>query len=424
MESASSAPAAAAAPGAAPAGAAPPRFTSYQIFVIAILAFLQFTVVLDFMILSPLGALLLRDLGITTKQFGLVVSVYAFSAGASGLLAAGFADKFDRKKLLLFFYCSFVLGTLLCGLATSYQFLLIARMVTGIFGGVIGSVSFAIITDLFPMQVRGRVMGTVQTAFAASQILGLPIGWELATRWSWHAPFLMIVGCAVPAGVVIFLRMQPVDAHLKVKSERSPLAHLLHTAARPRYLAGFAATVLLATGGFMLMPFGSAFSVNNLGVALSQQSTVYLVTGIVSIIAGPLLGRVSDSLGKYALFCISTLVGMVLVIYFTHLGRIPLWHVIALNGLLFACISGRMISASALSSRVPAMPDRGAYMSINASLQQFSGGIAANVAGLIVVQSASGHIEHYDVLGWVVAAAMALTILLMANVNRIVRTSA
>jgi len=313
---------------------------------------------------------------------------------------------------------------LLCGLAPSYPFLLMARMVTGVFGGVIGSVSFAIITDLFPMQVRGRVMGTVQTAFAASQILGLPVGWILATRWSWHAPFLMIVGCAIPAGVVIFLRMRPVDAHLSIKSERSPLAHLLHTAARPRYLAGFAATVLLATGGFMLMPFGSAFSVNNLGVALSDQTTVYFITGIVSIIAGPLLGRLSDRLGKYALFCISTLAGMALVIYFTHLGRIPLWQVIAINGALFACISGRMISASALSSGVPAMPDRGAYMSINASLQQFSGGIAANVAGLIVVQSASGRIEHYDVLGWVVAAAMALTILLMANVNRIVRATA
>ena len=137
-----------------------------------------------------------------------------------------------------------------------------------------------------------------------------------------------------------------------------------------------------------------------------------------------MLGRVSDSLGKYALFCISTLAGMVLVVYFTHLGRIPLWHVIALNGALFACISGRMISASALSSGVPAMPDRGAYMSINASLQQFSGGIAASVAGLIVVQSASGRIEHYDVLGWVVATAMALTIVLMANVNRLVRTPA
>ena len=138
----------------------PSVFTRYQKFVVAVLAFLQFTIILDFMIISPLGALLLRDLHITTRQFGLVVSAYAFSAGASGLLAAGFADKFDRKRLLLFFYAGFLLGTLLCGVARSYAFLLGARIVTGVFGGVIGSIIMAIIADLFPLEVRGRVMGT------------------------------------------------------------------------------------------------------------------------------------------------------------------------------------------------------------------------------------------------------------------------
>ena len=157
------------------------------------LAFLQFTIILDFMIISPLGAILLRDLHLPTQKFGLVVSVYAFSASLSGLLAAGFADRFDRKKLLLFFYTGFTGGTLFCGLAPTYQLLLAARIVTGVFGGVIGSISMAIITDLFPLNMRGRVMGVVQTSFAASQVLGLPLGLYLANRWGWHAPFLMIV---------------------------------------------------------------------------------------------------------------------------------------------------------------------------------------------------------------------------------------
>src|SRR3954470_12491607 len=152
------------------------KFTPYQKFVVAVLAFLQFTVVLDFMILSPLGAILLKELNVSTKQFGAVVSAYAFSASAAGILAAGFADKFDRKKLLLFFYAGFILGTFLCGIAPSYKLLMAARIVTGIFGGVIGSISMAIIADIFPLQVRGRVMGFVQAAFGASQVLGLPIG--------------------------------------------------------------------------------------------------------------------------------------------------------------------------------------------------------------------------------------------------------
>src|SRR6187402_2517901 len=162
-------------------------FSSYEVFVIAILSLLQFTVILDFMVLSPLSAQLLEELHITTAQFGWVVSAYAFSAGAAGLLAAGFADKFDRKKLLVFFYAGFILGTLLCGIAPDYHFLLGARIVTGIFGGVIGSISFAIITDLFKMEVRGRVMGFVQMAFAASQVLGLPIGLWLANHFGWHS---------------------------------------------------------------------------------------------------------------------------------------------------------------------------------------------------------------------------------------------
>ncbi len=180
-------------------------FTNYEIFIIAILSILQFTVILDFMVLSPLGALLLKELSIKTAQFGLVVSAYAFSAGASGLLAAGFADKYDRKKLLLFFYVGFVAGTIFCALAPNYHLLLIARIVTGIFGGVIGSVCFTIITDLFKMQVRGRVMGFVQMSFAASQVLGIPIGLFLANNWGWHSPFWMIAGFAIIVDVIIFI---------------------------------------------------------------------------------------------------------------------------------------------------------------------------------------------------------------------------
>ena len=252
-------------------------FTSYEKFVIAILSLLQFTVIVDFMVLSPLGAILMPRMGISTSQFGLVVSVYAISAGASGLLAAGFADKFDRKKMLLFFYVGFVLGTLFCGIAGSYPVLLAARVITGIFGGVIGSISFAIITDTFPMEVRGRVMGFVQMAFSASQVLGIPIGLYLATRFDWHAPFLMIVAMATLVGIVIFLKLKPVTGHLHGRSDKNAFVHLWHTASNPYYLRGFMATMLLATGGFMIMPFSSAFLVNNVLIpetSFSQRSSL------------------------------------------------------------------------------------------------------------------------------------------------------
>ncbi len=402
----------------------PTVFTRYQKFVVALLAFLQFTIILDFMIIGPLGALLLRDLHITTRQFGLVVSAYAFSAGVSGLLAAGFADKFDRKRLLLFFYTGFLFGTGLCGVADTYPFLMGARIVTGLFGGVIGSISMAIIADLFPLEVRGRVMGTIQTAFAASQVMGLPLGVFLGNRWGWHAAFVMILAVGAPVGLLIAMRLRPIVEHLKVPSTRDPLQHLVATVSQWRYVRTFLATTMLATGGFMLMPFGSTFTVNNLGIPLQKLPIVYMTTGAVTLVAGPLLGKLSDSIGKYKVFAIGSLVGSVLVGIFCNLGTTPLGTVLALNAVLFVAVSSRMISASALISAVPDLQDRGAFMSVNAALQQFSGGLASSLAGLIVVQADDGRLLHYDRLGYVVVAAMTLVIALMYPIHRAVMRKA
>ncbi len=398
----------------------PPAFTSYQKFVVAMLAFLQFTIVLDFMIISPLGALLLRDLHIATKAFGLVVSAYAFSAGLSGLLAAGFADRFDRKKMLLFFYVGFMAGTLLCGIAPTYRFLLFARIVTGVFGGVIGSISMAIVADLFPFTMRGRVMGVVQTSFAASQVLGLPIGFYLANHLGWHAPFLMIVGITVLVGLFIAAKLQPITEHLKLQRDGNPFAHLVHTLSDRRYIKAFLTTMLLATGGFMLMPFGSTFTINNIGITGDGVSIIYLVTGIVTLFAGPYIGRLSDKWGKYKLFAVGSSLTVVMAIIYTHLGPTPLPIVIAINALLFVGVTSRMISASALMSAVPAPASRGAFMSVNAALQQFAGGVGAYVAGLIVVQLPSGALAHYDVLGYVVSAAMLIVVVMLRAIDKMV----
>src|SRR5580704_9958177 len=258
----------------------------YQKFVAAILAFLNFTVILDFMILSPLGAQLMPALHISPVQFGLLVSTYAFSAGVSGFLAAGFADRFDRKKLLMVFYAGFLAGTLLCGLASDYRVLLFGRLITGLFAGVVGSVSFAIITDVFPLEMRGRVMGIIQTAFAASSVLGIPIALLLATRWRWNAPFLLIVAVGVFVGWLIEARLRPVADHLKLHPDRSPLHHLIKTVSNTFYLQGFATTGLLTVGGFMLMPFMSAFMVHNVGVPVLRLPLVYVLTGLFSVVAG------------------------------------------------------------------------------------------------------------------------------------------
>jgi len=392
--------------------------SNYQKFVIAILAFLQFTVILDFMVLSPLGAILMDQLAIEPSRFGLVVSAYAFSASISGLLTAGFADRFDRKKLLLFFYSGFMLGTLLCALAPNFHFLLIARIITGLFGGVINSIGFAIITDLFTLEYRGRVMGFVQMAFSASQVLGLPIGLVLANTYNWHAPFWFIGGIGIAVGAIIAVYMQPIREHLKEASPGSPTKHLFTTLTKPSYVQAYIATGLMTTGGFMLMPFASAFSVHNLGLTLEQLPLLYGVTGVFNIALGPLIGKWSDRYGKYLFFAIGTGISLTTILYYTHLGLSPLWLVIIVNVVLFLGITARRISGSALMTGVPAMTDRGAFMSVSSSIQQFSGGIASTIAGMIVLQQDNGPLQRYDVLGYVVSCTMVLVAILMGRIDR------
>jgi len=393
-------------------------FSAYQKFVVASLAFVQFTLVLDFMILSPLGAQIMPTLHIVPAQFGLLVSTYAFSAGIAGILAAGFADRFDRKQLLLYLYVGFLLGTLLCGLASSYHFLLFGRLVAGLFSGLVGSVSFAIVTDLFPLQMRGRAMGMLQTAFAASTVLGIPVSLILANHWGWNAPFMILVVVGMAAAVFFWTYMRPVDAHLAHRSERGAFAHLVHTVSTPRYLRGFGTTVLLSVGGFMLMPFMSVFMVSNVGVAIDKLPLVYVFIGICSVFAGPLIGRASDRFGKISIFGFGCFMTIAMVLVFTRLAATPLWIVITILALLQIGIFSRMISASALISALPAAADRGSYMAISSSLQQMAGGIAAALAGIIVVQTSSGPLLHFDTLGYILVCTTLLTLVMMFFINR------
>jgi len=398
-------------------------FTSYQKILIAILALIQFTVVLDFMVLSPLSDILMKSLSISPQQFGMVVSVYAISAFVSGISTAGFADKYDRKKLLLFFYVGFVLGTLLCGLANSYWALLAARLITGLFGGVIASISMAIVTDIFSLSQRGRVMGFIQMAFAGSQVLGIPISLAIAAHFNWHYTFLAIVVFAIVLGLVVLIKMKPIDEHLKLQSDKNAFLHLWHTFTNKSYQVGFVATAMLSIGGFMLMPFGSAFLVNNVSILQTELPLVFMFTGMSSIIIMPIIGKLSDKFDKFKLFTVGSVIAVIMVIVYTNIPVIPLWQVILVNMLLFMGIMSRMVPATALATAIPDAKDRGAFMSINSSLQQLAGGIAAIFAGFIVKQETkTSPLEHYDTLGYIVATLILICLFFVYRVSVFVKS--
>src|SRR6266849_4261139 len=344
-------------------------FSRYQSILVVLLALVQFTIIIDFMIMSPLGAIIMPALNISAAQFGVAVSAYAFSAGISGILAAGFADQFDRKWLLLFFYVGFTLVTVLCAIAPNYHVLLLGRIVTGLFGGVIGSVVLAIVTDLFALQLRGRVKGFVQTAFAASQVLGIPAGLFLSNHWNWHVAFGALVGLSIAGMAAVLFLMKPVNGHLLLKQDKNAFRHLIATVAQPRYWMAFAVTTLLATGGYMLMPFGSAMSI-------------------------------------------------AMVLIYTHLGQVSLTVAILVNVMMFVGIFSRMIPSQALISAIPEPAQRGSFSAVGASLQQLSGGLGSVLAAALIAQDADGSLRHFDRLGYVVVTTAVISLIVMYFVQR------
>lgn len=397
-------------------------FTLYQKMVILILALLQFVVILDFMIIAPIGDMLMKTLNISTEQFGLVVSSYAFSAAISGIAIAGFADRYDRKKMLLVFVLGFMAGTFFCGLSNTYSELLASRIVTGIFAGVTSSTLLAIVADVFAAKMRGRVMGMVQMGFGLSQVLGIPLGIFIATRFNWHSTFMFIVVLSVLILLMIAFLVEPIDQHLKNQRDKSAFLHLWHTLKNKQYQTGFMATMLLSIGGFMLMPFSSIFLVNNVHITNEQLAIVFLCTGASSLVMMPLIGKLSDKFDRFRVFMFASVASAIMVVLYTHLTVMPLWLVVIFNMVFFASIMSRMSPAMALNSMVAKPEDRGAYMSISASLQQTAGGLGSVLAGVIVYQSSEASpIEHFDILGYIAVAVFMFCIYLVRRVDLILK---
>jgi predicted MFS family arabinose efflux permease len=265
-------------------------------------------------------------------------------------------------------------------------------------------------------------MGFIQMGFGASQVLGIPISLYIANHWGWQSPFLMIVGMSAIIWLVVMLRLRPVTKHLELKSDKSAFTHLWHTIKLRNYRIGFLSTALLSLGGFMMMPWGSAFAVNNLKVSYEQLPILFMVGGLVSLIIMPLVGRLSDKFDKFKIFTIAAIWMTVVVVIYTNLTPVHFAIVIIMNILMMIGIMSRLVPAMALTSALPQMQDRGAFMSINSSLQQIAGGIAAGIGGMIVVQKTkTSPLLHYDTLGYVIVVIIIINIIMVYRVSNIIK---
>lgn len=384
--------------------------------VLLILAAAQFCNIMDFMIMMPLGDLLMKLFSITPRQFSFLVAAYTLSAGLSGFVIAFFADRFDRRRLLTTMYAGFTLGTLACALAPTYHFLLAARFITGLFGGVIGSIVLAIAADLVPMKSRGEAMGIVNMAFSTASVFGVPFGLLLASTISWHAPFLFLVAVSGPVLFLIQTRVPRMDSHLTGRRE-SPVQVLRNVWESPNQLRALAFVCVLMLAHFSIIPFLSPSMVANVGFTQSQLTWIYFLGGAVSIVSGPFFGRLSDRIGKQKVFRMATLCAFVPVLWITHMGPTALPLALAVTTLFFVVSGGRMIPAFAVTSGTVLPKNRGSFMSLQSSLQQLSLAAASFGAGLVVVKDeASGRLLQYEYVGY---AAVAFSLLGFWLIGRI-----
>ncbi len=385
--------------------------TRKERIILILLASINFTHILDFMIMMPLGNYLMPHFEISPGYFSMIVAAYPITAFVSGIATAFSVDKFDRKKVLLFAYVGFLIGTLFCGLAPTAALLMAARILTGIFGGLIGAQVLSIIADVFPYEKRGRAMSSIFMAFAAASVFGVPFSLYLANLFSWHAPFIFIaaLGCFIVPMISKFLP----SVHGHVVENAAKQSVLKSTGDIFRDPAQSMALLLagsLMFGHFLLIPFLNPFLEFNKGFSKTETPLVYMVGGVCSLIASVVIGRMSDVYGKFRVFIIAVICSLVPIFMITNLPDISLFWVLAIFGFWFAASTGRNIPVQAMVSTVVNPAQRGRFMSFNSSFQQLFTGLASLVAGLIVEKSADGKILHYNRVGYLSVLVVSATI--------------
>ncbi|WP_245652228.1 MFS transporter [Rufibacter tibetensis] len=375
---------------------------------------------MDFVIMMPLGPQLMRVFQISPREFGFLVSAYTFSAAFSGILSAFFIDRFDRKNALMALYLGFTLGTFACALAPTFSFLLIARILAGAFGGVLGALVLAIIGDSVPEERRGAATGKVMAAFSVASIGGIPIGLYLASHASWHAPFYLLTALSVLVLLLTWRILPPMRQHLLHHVPQHPAKALGTIFSRANCLWAFALMVTLSLAGFTVVPFLSPYMVANIGFTESELSYIYLFGGLATVVTSQMAGRLSDKFGKKKVFVIAALLSIIPILVVTNLPQVPHWQAFVVTTFFFIFFGARFVPAMSMitSSIEPRL--RGSFMSVNSSVQQLASGLAAFLAGLVISnEPGSQKLLHFGTVGIIATVFTLVSIWVVAKLKKV-----
>ena len=389
-----------------------------EMVLLLILASVQFTSIVDFMVVMPLGPQLQRKLHIDNAEFGWIVASYTVAAGLAGLLGSSIMDRFGRKSAFLTLYAGFLLGTLICGISTGYYMLLVARALTGAFGGILGGMAMAIIGDVFPEERRGRATGILMSAFSVATVVGVPAGIYLGGEGGWHVPFLVLAALGLPVLVMAASVLPPLRDHLHHGRQSHPWAQIVETFCHPNHLRAAAGQVAVMLGSFSVIPSTTLYLVANVGVNETKELPwVFVTGGILTLIGAPLIGRLADRYGKLLVYRVVATIAIGLIFVVTNLPRVPLSMAACAYGLFMLSNAGRMVAALTMITGSVERRLRGGFMSANSAVQHLASGLGAAIGGQILVKAADGTQQHFNRIGLFAAAATALSLWLAGRVR-------
>lgn len=383
-----------------------------------ILASVVFTNILESMILMPLSPTIKKELSMDEKQWGLAISVYLFSAFVAGIISIFVIDRFDRKRFLIVQYALFIIGTLLCGLATSYEFLMFARAMAGFFGGVIGAIVMAMVGDLVTPEHRGKATGIVMAGFSSAAGLGIPLGLWLGHTWNWHMPFYVLVGFSLLTLIFLIMVLPQVNSHLKTNREHKSYMILRTVWKNSNQLKGLFFTCTILFGQFAIIPYLADFMVHNVGLLENQLVWMYFFGGILTFITNPFIGYLADRYGQLRIFLIIMLVSLIPIGIITNMSVNPLPVILIVTTAFFVFAGGRNIPGTAIVLGTAAPYERGGYMSIRSAFQQFASGIAVILGSWLVTQQEDGSYLHFEYVGYLAIGTSILSYFLLKTIKQ------
>ena len=382
--------------------------------LLLILAGIQFTHILDFMIMMPLGPQLTQAFAITDAKFGLLVSAYTFAAGASGLLASLYIDRFERRRLLLVLYFLFAVATLACGLAPTYESLMVARIAAGLFGGILSAMVQTIVADVIPFERRGKAMGVIMTSFSVSTVMGVPLGLFVAAKSDWHTPFFGIAAISFLLIVAAWNVIPSLKGHLHARGKTGPLQGIVEVLRDPNHLLAFCFSFCLIFAGFSIIPYITIYLQTNAALSPSEIPLIYLAGGTATLFSAQIIGKLSDKLGKLKMLQIIAGIAIVPMVLMTLTESMGIVSILIITTCFFVFVSGRMIPGMAMVSAAGNPKNRGTFMTLNSSMQSAAMGLAALTGGHLITRGPEGLIENYWLCS-VIAVVFNIIALLIAR---------